>query len=105
MGETKRKFEAHITCPREDSGVVAERSNEHWVFSAIDGDPVMGKRPYCYLTGYSTSAEELLGRMTAMAAMLRADGVEVLREKMEEIIYDTKTGHTAEPCCGHCGEP
>lgn len=102
----ERKFEAHITCPRAASAAVEARSGEHWKFSAIDGDQVMGKQPYCYLTAYSTNSQELLGRVIAMGALLRADGIEVLREKVEEIIYDTKTGvDCLTPCCGHCGAP
>lgn len=100
-----RKFEAHITCPREASAVVEALAGEHWKFSAIDGDPLLGKQPYCYLTAYDTSADALLGRVTAMAHQIRCRDVEVLREKIEEIIYDTKTGVDCIQCCGHCGEP
>jgi hypothetical protein len=106
MNSTPRKFEAHITCPREASREVEVSLTEGWVFSAIDGDPVMGKQAYCYLTAYDTDAQLLLERVTAKAAYLRLQGVEVLREKIEEIIYDTKTGvDCIAPCCGNCGAP
>lgn len=102
-----RKFEAHITCPREWTPTVEKAGfMSEWAFSAIDGDPVMGKQAYCYLTGYDTNAATLLERTNRLADFLRAAGVPVLREKVEEIIYDTKTGHDRmEACCGHCGEP
>lgn len=101
-----RKFEAHITCPRVTSAVVKTFAVQGWVFSAIDGDPVMGKRPYCYLTAYDTNGVNLRDSVESMASALRMCGVEVLREKVEEIIYDTKTGvDCVDACCGRCGEP
>jgi hypothetical protein len=64
----------------------------------------MGKQAYCYLTGFDTDAQALKERMLDISSDLRNAGIEVLREKIEEIIYDTKTGHDV-MCCGHCGEP
>jgi len=55
------KFEAHITMPRdkaEDVEKWAEISG--WKFSQIDGDPLMGKQAYCYLTNYDTDGKRLL---------------------------------------------
>jgi hypothetical protein len=103
----KRKFEAHITCPREASSVVESVAGEQWKFSAIDGDPVMGKKAYCYLTGFANDSGDLLLRMQQKAGEIEDKGIEVLRLKVEEIIYDTKTGVDClkEQCCGHCGEP
>jgi hypothetical protein len=102
----KRKFEAHITCPRDASAIVEKFAGDSWKFSAIDGDPVMGKRPYCYLTAYDTDAGRLLDNMEQTAEKLRWEEVEILRQKVEEIIYDTKTNwNCMEQCCGHCGEP
>jgi hypothetical protein len=87
------KFEAHITIPR-DSAIVVEAiaKKTGWTFSAIDGDPVMGKQAYCYLTHYMTDGRELLTATRTVSGMLRMGGVEVLREKVERIIYDSKTG-------------
>ena len=100
------KFEAHITCPREASDRVEHFAIPGWSFSVIDGDPIMGKRAYCYLTCYDTDAQRTKDRVRSMASAIRANGIEVLREKVEQIIYDTKTGvDCVEACCGHCGEP
>jgi hypothetical protein len=86
------KFEAHITLPRESSVKVGKMADSTgWMFSAIDGDPLMGKRAYCYLTAYDTSGNDLLRRMRIVADALRFCGVEVLREKVEQILFDTKT--------------
>ncbi len=87
------KFEAHITCPREKSDDVKQFAGlTGWSFSAIDGDPVMGKQAYCYLTAYRPVAEELLAEMAKLSHLLLEANVPVLREKIERIIYDTKTG-------------
>ena len=85
------KFEAHITLPREKSDWVQAAAMENWKFSAIDGDALMGKKPYCYLTAYDSSAIELFKSMTQMCKILERVGVDVLRKKVEKIIYDTKT--------------
>jgi len=102
-----RKFEAHITCPRNEGTKVSWYGEIFgWKFSAIDGDPVMGKQAYCYLTGFDTDGQRLLTRMQGVCEALRQARVEILREKVEEIIYDTKTGvDCLTQCCGHCGEP
>jgi hypothetical protein len=91
-----RKFECHITMPREQSTVVQVVANQEllgFAFSAIDGDPVMGKQAYCYLTCYDTDGLGLLEKMRVASGVLKRHGVLVLREKVEEIVYDTKTGH------------
>jgi hypothetical protein len=86
------KFEAHLTLPKADRDIasfVGETTG--WTFSEIDGDPLMGAKPYCYLTAYEPDATLLLSRMRGVAHSLRQRGVAVLREKVEQIIYDTKT--------------
>jgi len=86
------KFEAHITMPRdkaEDVEKWAEISG--WKFSQIDGDPLMGKQAYCYLTNYDTDGKRLLMRTVTLGLNLQEHGIPVLRQKIEQIIYDTKT--------------
>lgn len=91
-----RKFEAHITMPREQGQLVEQMAASllgKFSYSAIDGDPVMGKRPYCYLTAYDTDGLRLLETVRFASLNLRSAGIDVLREKVEEIVYDSKTGH------------
>lgn len=89
-----RKFEAHITMRRDQSEIVKGFDGVlGWSFSAIDGDPVMGKQAYCYLTAYGPIGTDLLVKVQTLSNVLRDNGVEVLREKVEEIVYDSKTGH------------
>lgn len=76
------KFEAHITMPRDQARAADEVASQvAWTLSRIDGDPVMGQQPYCYLTAYDPGGNQLLARMHAVSTRLRAAGVTVLREK------------------------
>ncbi len=52
----------------------------------------MGDKPYVYLTAYSPDAHNLRRAMEIVASALRVAGVDVLREKIERIVFDTKTG-------------
>lgn len=89
-----KKFESHITCFRSNSDKVKEiGESAGWSFSAIDGDPVMGKQAYCYLTSYDTDGQNLHDSMKVVAASLEAVGITPLRLKIEEIIFDTKTNY------------
>lgn len=89
------KFEAHITCPREEGGGIMEllrkKQITSWGFSAFDADPVLGDKPYFYLTMYSADEKLLKKAANLMAALLTQEGHSVLRQKIERIIYDTKT--------------
>lgn len=91
----KRKFECHITIPREFGPIVRTYWDgvQGWGYSQIDGDPILGKQVYCYLTRYDSDAVTLLSKMKETVGALRTNHIPVLREKIEEIIYDTKTGH------------
>lgn len=88
------KFEAHITFDRKYVAGVYEISKMYneWKFSQFDADPVMGDKPYCYLTSYNVDSTKLLNEMGACVAFAELDGIHVLRQKIERIIYDTKTG-------------
>lgn len=87
------KFEAHITCLRSEGEMVQKFCElTGWTYSQIDGDPIMGKRAYCYATAYREDGHVLLAETSALARNLEQAGVTVLREKVEQIMYDTKTG-------------
>lgn len=85
------KYEAHLTMDK----VHAERLKpgiRDWQYSAIDDDPLMGQKPYCYLTAYDPDPEFLLERMNQVVAILYEMSIPVLRRKVERIVYDSKTG-------------
>lgn len=87
------KYEAHITCPRDQSEQIKRTAEafSSWKYSAFDADPIMGDKPFAYLTSYDTDERNLLERTNNLAKVLENNGVTVLRQKIERIIYDTKT--------------
>jgi len=78
------KFEAHITFHRADRMVVKDIGEVHgWSYSAFDADPIMGDKPYCYLTAYDPDSDKLLARMKSVATGCSAMDVLILRQKIE----------------------
>src|SRR5690349_6220490 len=88
------KFEAHITYNRADRATVEPLGESMgWKGSAIDPDPIMGDKPYAYLTAYDPEPVRLLTRMNDVASEMVAQlQVAPLRLKIERIVFDTKTG-------------
>lgn len=92
----KPLYEAHITYRSADKSVVEKHHSSDWKFSAIDGDPVMGKEVFCYLTSYDSDPKNLLRRMVrerdSIGRCLAGEwGPVAARMKIEKIVYDTKT--------------
>lgn len=93
---TEHKFEAHITFDRKFAHFVeAYAPTVGWTYSVIDGDPVMGQKAYCYLTAYDTNPLRLKRRALEIAERLGRIDIQVpaLRTKVEQIMWDSKTGH------------
>lgn len=90
-------FEVHVTCHRHD-GIKAQAAVKAFPnlkdlhFSAIDGDPQLGKKAFCYFTTHSNNYITAYHQMKMCVAALQHAEVPVLREKIEMIMYDTKTG-------------
>jgi hypothetical protein len=86
-------YECHITIALADAEIgekVAEKF--HWSTSQIERDPVLGKASYFYLTTHSKDFAEIEDRMNVATETLGLLGALVIREKIEQIIYDTKLG-------------
>lgn len=84
-------YECHITCKQEDAATATEAASlDGWKTSEIARDPTLGNKTFFYLTCHDRDVENMFVRMRRMAATLRRMNVEVLREKIELIIYDTK---------------
>ena len=84
-------YECHITLRRADGSKAEEIAKLlHWKYSQIDGDPVLGKEVFAYLTTHSNDMLTIHKRMTTAVDHLRSVGIEVVREKIELIVYDTK---------------
>jgi len=84
-------FESHITC--EISSLEERKVLEafglltHWKTSCIDRDPILGDRVFFYFTKHSKSGDELIAETQEFAKTIPG---RVIREKVEQIIYDTK---------------
>jgi hypothetical protein len=87
------KFEAHITFDRADADKVRQLANVYprWKYSQFDADPVMGDKPYTYLTAYAVDSASLKHEMHFIVEDAKEHGAVALRQKVERIIYDTKT--------------
>lgn len=85
-------YECHITVSTRyaDRASVVAR-NLHWKTSEIARDPVLGDDTYFYLTTHASNPKIIFERMEYCTAMLRDEGVPIIREKVELIIHDTKT--------------
>lgn len=94
------KYEAHITLDKihapslkeDNTAIRSLHELKGWQYSAIDDDPLMGQKPYCYLTAYDPDPVNLLKRLEDACFVLLAMCVDPLRGKIERIIYDSKTG-------------
>lgn len=88
------KLEAHITLLKEDAEKLkefAEKTLFAWKFSQIDGDPLLGAKPFCYLTKHASAPMELFNEMKYLSDDLTHRGFHVVRTKLERIIFDSKT--------------
>lgn len=86
-------FECHVTfMPNSGETIV---HNPGWIFSAINGDPVLGQGVKSYLTRQYSSRyplQHVINETEAVAEALRKSGlVKVLRTKVERVVYDSKT--------------
>ena len=86
-------YECHITTTVASAAVAEEIASRcGWKTSEIKRDPLLGDGSHFYLTRHSTSHQRIFDEMKYAAAELRLYGATVLREKIELIVYDTKTG-------------
>jgi hypothetical protein len=89
-------YECHITVNTADAKKATKIAEEqHWKTSEIARDPVLGDKNFFYLTTHTNSYALMLSRMSRCAEALRSWDVEVIREKIELIIHDTKTNRIA----------
>lgn len=86
-------FECHITIPQvlDGLGKVVARLRG-WKTSEIARDPVLGPETYFYLTLHRGSYPELEEEMIACCRDLQRLDCPVIRCKIEQIVFDTKTG-------------
>jgi hypothetical protein len=91
----KEYYECHITMRGNPKDIKPLVESFNWKFSAIDGDPVLGNGVLCYATRHYNARwqkQSIIDEMRIVAAQLsqKAPVEEVLREKVELVVYDTK---------------
>lgn len=91
-------YECHITMRGDPKQIEPLVKATGWKFSAIDGDPVLGKGVLCYATSHfkgSRDTADVVIAMGVVADELVAQGAEVIRQKVELVVYDTKSPKVA----------
>lgn len=85
------KFEAHITVTLKDAVRAQEKADLFkWKTSQIARDIILGEDTYFYLTAHSEDLPSILEDMKFVAKCLESEGVKIVRQKIEAIIFDTK---------------
>lgn len=106
----KTYYEAHITMTAEKPDHkylqdMVERCG--WKFSKIDGDPSLGSGIKCYATKHfksSLSKETVLNELISTSRNLDGIYADVVREKIELVIHDTRSSTIKFECNGLCEE-
>lgn len=87
-------YECHITI-KGDRNVIKPlvEITPGWKFSCIDGDPAFGEVVLCYAAAHfngSFDHTEVVREMHKVADSLKSMGLNVAREKVEFIVYDSR---------------
>jgi hypothetical protein len=87
-------YECHITMLGDADQIEQVVNGTDWHFSKIDGDPVLGVGVKCYATkNYKKSEMSLdncVSTMETVAESIKEQHIEVVRMKVEEIVYDRR---------------
>lgn len=95
----KQYYECHITLAIDSMDYVAGKDEEKaveetgWTYSKIDGDPDLGGGVKGYATrqfNINKPLQEVLDELDAISRKLQHSGVKVIREKVEQVIYDRR---------------
>lgn len=87
-------YECHITIESQDWFGTALRVHAHegWKFSKIDGDPNLGPGVKCYATRHMSGTlpiDQVRYQLEVMAKEFKRLGENVVREKVELVVYDS----------------
>lgn len=103
---TKSYYEAHVTILADPDIAKPIIESLKWKFSAIDGDINFGDGVKCYATrqfNAKISQEEMVKTLHNVADEIEANGLNVIRRKVELVIYDDRSS-LVRPCSGGCIE-
>lgn len=92
------RFESHVTLANPANielkmQLISLARSHQMKPSWITGDPILGDGKYFYISGFDSTYDILLKKMKVLVADLQSHNFEVVREKIEQIMYDTKTGY------------
>lgn len=99
-------YECHVTMEAHPEYARPHVAAEGWKFSAIDGDPSLGRGLKCYATRHYNAKlpiDRVVELLVAVAAALDAAGCHVVRRKVELVVFDDRSA-TVKPCDGGCEE-
>jgi len=98
LGGNIRYYECHITMVGDPAIIKPLVDKVHgWKFSAIDGDIDLGDGVKCYATiqyNFRYSPEAIILILDTVADALEAEGVNVIRRKIEAVIHDDRSSKT-----------
>jgi len=87
-------YECHITLIGEESTIRPKVEEIGWIFSCIRDDICLGEGIKCYATmHYSVSRysfEKVVDLLEEFADQLRAQACNVIRTKVELVLYDSR---------------
>lgn len=102
----KQYYECHITLLGNKKIIEENVKVTKWRFSSIDGDPVLGDGVKCYATMFfksSLTEKFVLNKLHKTADFLQhIIGLNVIRRKIEKVIYDDKSSQVNFNCNGSC---
>lgn len=105
---TKQYYECHVTMSGNKEAIKKCVEKLKWKFSCIDGDPTLGDGLKCYATrhfNHKLKESAVLNELHRIADSLVNSGIEVLRRKIERVIYDDRSSTVRlDACNGLCPE-
>lgn len=91
----KQYYECHVTMVGKSSELKPIVESTGWIFSCIENDICLGEGVKCYATmHYSHSKHttaQVVENVHLVANNLKSIGVDVIREKVELVIYDSRS--------------